>query len=124
MKNSTSTQRLQAYVRYFWEHHLQQHFQEEEAVLFSMIQDRLCSQAVEEHHLIKQLITATELTQSAYIYTILADCIDDHIRFEERTLFPHLEKKLSTETLSSIGNLLQNVHTGKPTDDYADEFWK
>ncbi|HTN45042.1 MAG TPA: hemerythrin domain-containing protein [Flavipsychrobacter sp.] len=105
-----------------WEHHLQQHFQEEEAALFSRIRDRLCTQALEEHLQIKQLITATELTRSAYIYTILADLVDDHIRFEERTLFPHLEKILPAETLASTGKLLQEAHTGKHTDDYADEF--
>ena len=49
-----------------------------------------------------------------------ADTVDDHIRFEERVLFPHLQQKLSDAELEKIGGQL--VH--EPfVDEYEDEFW-
>ncbi len=51
----------------------------------------------------------------------LADIVDDHIRFEERVLFPHLQEQLSDEQLEKIGEQIVNEPL---TDNYEDEFWK
>jgi len=52
----------------------------------------------------------------------LANLIDDHIRYEERKLFPHLEKVLSGKQLEEIGKKL-NAQPCPLTDDFEDQFW-
>jgi hemerythrin-like domain-containing protein len=57
------------------------------------------------------------------LQTKIADMVDEHVRFEERVLFPHLERKLSEEQLESIGSLLQKHHPSLLQDQYEDRFW-
>jgi len=52
----------------------------------------------------------------------IADMVDEHVRYEERELFPHLERKLSKEQLEKIGKLIQQHHSSLP-DLYEDQFW-
>ena len=54
--------------------------------------------------------------------TRLANLIDDHIRYEERKLFPHLEKALSDKQLEEIGRKL-DAQPSPATDDFEDQFW-
>jgi hypothetical protein len=71
--------------------------------------------------LINALITSPD-AEGHRILPVLADAVDNHIRFEERDLFPHLEKQLSEAQLESAGNRINE----KPhlSDDWPDEFWK
>ena len=50
----------------------------------------------------------------------LADAITDHIRFEERKLFPFIEKELAPEKLKAIENLSGDK---KQCAIWQDEFW-
>ena len=50
----------------------------------------------------------------------LADMVDEHVRYEERILFPHLEEKLSDEQLEKIG---KQINEEAIKDHYEDEFW-
>jgi hemerythrin-like domain-containing protein len=51
---------------------------------------------------------------------LLADSVDEHVRYEERILFPYLEKELSGEQLEDIGKRIP----GAPLkDNYEDAFW-
>jgi hemerythrin-like domain-containing protein len=51
----------------------------------------------------------------------LADTVDDHIRYEERVLFPHLQEKLSDEQLEKIG---EQIPDASLADTYEDHFWE
>jgi hemerythrin-like domain-containing protein len=53
----------------------------------------------------------------------LADQLDKHIRFEERELFPHLEKVLQPDQLERIGKLLKEAAGPEEEDRYEDAFW-
>jgi hemerythrin-like domain-containing protein len=53
----------------------------------------------------------------------IADMVDAHVRYEERELFPHLERKLSKEQLENIGNLILKYHPSSFQDQYQDPFW-
>jgi len=46
--------------------------------------------------------------------------VDEHVRYEERILFPHLEKKLTEEQLENIGNKIAGESL---KDNYEDTFW-
>ena len=106
---------------------LQFHFKEEERLLHTDSSDPFVSQAKEEHTLlqtqIEQIIVSEDRTTQMQLDTI-AENLDDHIRFEERILFPHLESMLTKEKLESIGRSLIADNEKIYLEDYADEFWK
>src|SRR5690606_513505 len=103
LKRNIETDRMKKYVSYFWKLHYFPHFYEEETVLFILEDDPGCRRAVREHREIEQLIREIEvgLTDAAKL-ELLADKVEQHVRFEERELFPHLEKALSAEQLRKI----------------------
>lgn len=47
--------------------------------------------------------------------------METHVRYEERQLFPHLEKILTEKQLKFIGEQLKKEEIAK--DNYEDEFW-
>jgi hypothetical protein len=47
--------------------------------------------------------------------------VDEHVRYEERILFPHLELSLSDEQLTQIGTQISDEPL---LDTYQDAFWK
>ena len=125
LKKNIALERIRPYVSYFWDNHLKHHFEEEETLLFALLQDELCKQAISEHNEIRRHIEAIAETNdvSANALVLLADSLDNHIRFEERVLFPHIEKNLSEEVLAGIGNQLVKLHETHEKDTYQDEFW-
>ena len=87
------------------------HFREEEELLFSKLpaSDTLRIQAEEEHKEIYRLIAV--ITQTANDEKLLrqfADTLDKHIRFEERTLFNHLQTHVAPEELEEISKRFSN----------------
>lgn len=125
LNKQVAPKRIQPYIGYFWDNHLEHHFKEEETWLFAALQDTLVDQAIAEHRHIEQLVNellAKEIVLADDLNT-LATVVDEHIRFEERTLFPHLEKKLSQDKLLLLGQKLQELHPTREKDDYPDEFW-
>lgn len=124
INKNIETERIRKYVHYFWDDHLQKHFEEEETILFNKIQHELCEKAYAEHTQIKGLIEEIDRGDAPLEkYILLADVLEQHIRFEERTLFPFLEKTLDPEQLSEIGTTLGPLHETANTDTYPDEFW-
>lgn len=123
---NVDTKRMKNYVNFFWSQHLKDHFLDEEVLLFNRLDaDEPCAQAKKDHQRIVSLIDAVNAAnQGDYlVYEKLISFLNEHIRFEERVVFPHLEKVLSESTLSSIGHFLERQHH-EFLDDYQDEFWK
>lgn len=125
VKKQVPTERIQPYIKYFWENHLQRHFEEEETLLFTLLQDDLMEQARSEHRHIRRLMETTISAKPVHPdqLDILTDALDDHIRFEERVLFPFLERELPADQLATLGSRLQQLHQTPNKDDYSDEFW-
>jgi len=105
IKNAVDPKRIVAYVHFFWDGHLKTHFKEEEDLLFCTVEDPLCKKTLRQHDEIRSLLLDLNAT-----YDTLAELITNieaHIRFEERELFPHLEKSLTAQELLSIGSALE-----------------
>lgn len=107
---------------YYSDHHLLKHFEEEETILF-IPGDPYCGKAKEDHDRIIQMITGIRKDTDPTQLQELADLVDRHIRYEERELFPYLERVLNAEQLLLIGNQLKQLHPETPSDTYKDEFW-
>jgi hypothetical protein len=123
IRKGVSVERIQGYVQYFLTHQLDPHFMEEENLLFRDANDSLCQRAQAEHRLIRTAAETVIETGTEISITILADALSEHIRFEERILFAHLENKFTPEELAVIGADLKEQHAGQEKDQYSDEFW-
>ena len=99
---------------------------EEETILFSPLKDELVRKAIEDHKQIKHILNALQESSAhdaKQKLLHLANLVDNHIRYEERELFPHLEKMLSDEQLEKIGKQLDALQPSPLTDDFGDQFW-
>lgn len=88
------------------------HFRAEEEMLFPLLDasDDLRVQAENEHAEIYWFLDAAESGNgSPGLLYEFADCLDKHIRFEERVLFGHLEKTISPELLNTINWKIHNT---------------
>lgn len=123
--HSVDPQRIRNYVGYFWQHHLAEHFQEEEELLFREVSDPLCTRALEEHRQIESLVTSIreEGARLQDKFEELVSLLDLHIRFEERQVFPFLEKSIAPARLIAIGRQLQLSHELPAEEAYPDPFW-
>lgn len=117
--------RITKYINWFFTTHLEQHFQTEEKLLFFDPEDEKVQKGLAQHQQILSIINEINHCSEEKIYDLfaqLSDLIKDHTRYEERELFPWLEKKFSANKLGEIGNVLhQEEHTA--AEDYDDEFW-
>ncbi|QHS56592.1 hemerythrin domain-containing protein [Mucilaginibacter sp. 14171R-50] len=113
------------YMNFFWEEHLKAHFREEEALLFSRLDDPLSRQGKTEHLMLEERLRHLNHyeNKSASEFMSFADLLTRHIRFEERTLFPHLENTLPESVLAPIGKYLAEQHREPFVESYPDEFW-
>ena len=125
IKHHAAKERMIKYVQYFWDHHFYEHFREEEQILFAPLKDKdkLVQKAIEDHQRVKTLINEIIFSGSENQHdklSALANMVDEHVRYEERILFPHLEKELSEEQLENIGKRISDEPL---KDNYEDTFW-
>ncbi|WP_017257641.1 hypothetical protein [Pedobacter arcticus] len=121
-----SLDRIRNYVSFFWEQHLRKHFLEEEQLLFKSIDDVFCTKGKEDHisiiSEIEKIVSGNNVGKHNYLH--LVSSIYQHINFEERVLFPHLELLLPEEELKNIQERLSQSHLDSFEDDFSDEFWQ
>ena len=123
IKHHVDEKRMIDYVTYFWNQHFSEHFREEEEILFAPLKDDLEKKAIADHRQVQALIQAVGGSTGEDPYTTLArlaDIVDEHVRYEERVLFPHLEKELSESQLEEIGRQLPGDAI---KDNFEDAFW-
>ncbi|MBV8327723.1 hemerythrin domain-containing protein [Chryseobacterium sp.] len=123
LKKTVETKRIQKYILYFWKYHLKHHFREEEQILFPYLEDKYAARVQSEHQQIKSLISQIKNSENRDLFSDFAGLLEQHIRFEERQWFPHLEEKLNNTVLDKIGKELNHIHSEEKDDD-PDEFWK
>ncbi len=120
-QNEVSPDRIRAYVLWFWQTILKEHFEVEEKYVFPLIGDEnpLVLRAKQEHTRIENLIKQPSLDYPT-LSTIESELVN-HIRFEERILFMSIQEKLSSEELEAI-----QIPTGNSTnpDMWDDIFWQ
>lgn len=117
-------ERVIRYVIHEFETDLEHHFREEEELMFNKIpvEDPLRKRAEEEHKLIRSYVTQMKEDNSENALNDFSKLLENHIRFEERELFNHIQETFSTEQLTVIGEQLksrQRPHTSM----WNDNFW-
>jgi hemerythrin-like domain-containing protein len=123
LKNGTEIQLIASYVQWFWKNELQEHFREEEQILAPHLppDNELLKRMMEEHQQIEADVYILENIAEAALLLQLAEAIHDHIRFEERELFPLAEKIIPREELDVIYEQLLRQQAPKPK--WEREFW-
>jgi hemerythrin-like domain-containing protein len=123
LKNGSDIKLIGEYVQWFWNNHLHDHFREEEQILAPHLpaENELLQRMINEHQEIEALIHINENIPDESLLAKLAQSIDDHIRFEERQLFPYAEKIISEAEL----NLIYEQLSKEPVqcEQWKNEFW-
>lgn len=123
LKNGADIKLIAKYVQWFWKNHLQEHFREEEQILAPHLPEdnELLKQMIDEHHGIESMVHINENIADEILLLNLAQAIDEHIRFEERQLFPYAEKAIPEKELNLIYDQLSKVPVQCKT--WEREFW-
>mgnify|MGYP002780744285 FL=1 len=114
-----STHRIKEYASYFYTGFIMPHFTIEERYIFPLAGEShpMVEQALKEHALIRELFRT--ISDDADHLTKIAMAIEKHVRFEERELFPEIEKIAGQEKLLSLELQHDRVHEEK----WRDQFW-
>lgn len=115
--------RIGSYCEWTWDNIFKDHFRKEEVILSTLlpVDDVLFNTMMEDHQTIAQKMQ--EVIDDATYRSLerLAEIIYHHIRFEERYLFNHIEKKAPAEKLEQAAKLLSAAIN--PVTMWTDEFW-
>lgn len=127
LRNVINNERIAHFVLYAFDTHLEPHFIEEEELLFDKLpdNDQLLLKATEQHAAIRKMVTemrSASETGPAQLEAF-ANLLEEHIRFEERELFGHIEEALPPEVMETIGARLEAVHNDQQPLDWKDDFW-
>lgn len=107
LNKKVSPGRISDYVLYFFDEDIDGHFKEEEEQLFPMLPSSsiLRQQAETEHKAIYEMIGRLRKDKDNMDLLLqFADALKDHIRFEERELFPFMQQTLSATELEQIAD--------------------
>ncbi|MGE5521809.1 MAG: hemerythrin domain-containing protein [Candidatus Dadabacteria bacterium] len=123
IKSEVETERMVAYVKWFWKEHLERHFDEEEKWLPKGLprEHPWMKRMFNEHENFRKLMGQVTNKASYEILGQLAQDLEDHIGFEEHLLFHEVEKLAPTEMLHQIAEAL-NMEEGCSWQ-WQDRFW-
>jgi iron-sulfur cluster repair protein YtfE (RIC family) len=127
LENEVDPRRICAYLRHFFDEHLRNHFRDEENLVFNLLSldNPLRKEAEMQHqqlHHFRQIIGMQDYTNKE-ILRKFEEALNQHIRFEERQLFPHLQQEIDEKVLVRVGHELKRNH-GNFCDNWPDKFWK
>lgn len=119
--NNISLERIKAYSNWFFINEIEPHFKLEEEHIFTILDTKhpFITRALKEHRRIKGLFNDEENIKNSL--SLLEEELEAHIRFEERVLFPEIQKVATEEEFREI----EKIHTTTDAkEDYADSFWE
>jgi iron-sulfur cluster repair protein YtfE (RIC family) len=125
LKKNIDAKRISKYVEFFFNEDLIKHFTDEETLLFIYLpeDDPLRKTAEADHQNIYRIVKAIqENNSSSSLLLELADALEQHIRFEERTLFNQLQKNIGIEAMEVIEKRL-SPGDGNLDAKWDDHFW-
>jgi hemerythrin-like domain-containing protein len=115
--------RIASYINFFFDENLEEHFKEEEKLLFTQLDksDELRTRAEKEHDKLRKLNKKIALSADGPLIEKFTGLLEDHIRFEERSLFEHIQQYFTELQLQSIAEKMKD--TGKKEEKWKDSFW-
>lgn len=113
-------ERIKKYADWFYRNHLVPHFELEEKYIFTILdkKNELVKQALTDHRRLKRLFTQTTNLEKSL--GLIEEELEKHIRFEERVLFPEVQKEAAPEQLAEIAKIHDHELFVENNDD---PFW-
>ncbi len=130
LKNRTKAGIIRLYLLHAWEVDLTHHFWQEEEILPAILEQSeegkfFLARMLKDHKDFEKRISVLnrETSKLKENLEIFAQKLNDHIRFEERQLFPFIERNANENEINRIGMFLHTQHhTGKKCWEPA--FWR
>jgi hypothetical protein len=121
IKKNIEAARIKKYADWFYHCHLLPHFEIEEEFVFTILEseNELVKKAIAEHRRITELFDNTAAISANL--QLIAEALENHIRFEERILFNEIQKIATAEQLQFIK---LNHPDEKFADNISDMFWE
>ncbi len=122
LNKNVEAHRIGRYALWFYKTHLIPHFEMEEQHIFPILgsDHKLLKRALADHRRLGRLFAA----EIEHVETLskIEEELDNHIRFEERVLFPEIQNVATEAQLLQI----EKIHRPdeKFEDNLNDEFWK
>lgn len=115
------TKRIKKYTDWIFINYLQSLLEDEEQYIFPILgnKHKLVKKALSNHRRLKRLFNEKVNIERA-LYQIEEE-LEQHIRFEERELFPLIQERANVEELKKIEELHQSIHFEENTEDV---FWE
>ena len=115
--------RIASYCTWYWNNHMNAHSKKEDLLLTRIISPtkQLMNNMIEDHEAIRTKIDEVMNEPSYDSLKRLADIIYYHVRFEERVLFPAIERTATPDQLDAISFYVDDEHV---TAEWQDEFWR
>ena len=123
--SNTDDETLKKYISHFWNNSLDAHFKKEEDLFLQWISDKdLKDQFLAEHKSINSLVNDIHTSNDQIVKKSLdlSEQLKQHVKFEEKLLFPWLQKNLSLSQLNAIGASLKNVEV--KAHEFEPKFWE
>jgi iron-sulfur cluster repair protein YtfE (RIC family) len=114
LKRNAEPAHIVQYVLDFWHKDLKRHFEEEEKIIFPLLRkaEPNMQQALDEHRRLRAQMAVlssdsiTDLEDTLFDFAML---LETHIRFEERVLFPQIEREVPVSMLEAASCKLQQL---------------
>jgi len=126
MRLAIQPERINNYIIFFFENYLEDHFKEEEELLFVHLDKNSESAKIAEndHKILREIAKKIKSDpEDKSLTTGFTDQLEKHIRFEERELFNELQNTLSESELNIVAEKMETAHPAKKEDNWNDAFW-
>ncbi len=123
LKKEAEPTHLIPYITDIYTNYLRHHFKQEEDSFLTPVKpfseaDILIKRMLDEHQQFAEIFAQIDpLDSEVFVYVgRFGELLHDHIRFEERQLFPLIEELLSAEQLKEIERYLRREHKPIPRE--------
>ncbi|HET8860751.1 hemerythrin domain-containing protein [Marivirga sp.] len=120
-KKQVEPKRIKRYADWFFDNHIQPHFEAEEQFIFPILgkDHELVKKAMSHHRRLFRLFNISNEIEKAL--GLIEEELEQHIRFEERILFNKIQEIATSDELE----LFKKHHREKQFEENTkDEFWK
>lgn len=127
IEHKVSTKRIVDYVIFSFERNMKNHLEQEDRLLISLVRTgdheikKGKKQQVELIHVINLLRSSAGSTADLLLH--FAEILERNIRFEERRLFPYIERNGYPDAFDRAARIITDLHSIKKDEEWQDEFW-
>ena len=129
IKKNVESVILKDFIFTFWKDDLEKHMKSEEEILLPALarnhfEPHYIRIIKTDHDLIRILIERMQIFDESHrFFELFATLVEQHIRFEERFIFPLVQELIEEPEMDRLGALLGNVHT-RNCNNYPIKFWE